>query len=80
MHATIPASADSGGIRPLSGKEYRQLRDLIHHEAGIFLSPVKKPLIVGRLSKQALMNRVRSAVPRCTRTPPWPSRERAGRC
>jgi chemotaxis protein methyltransferase CheR len=37
---------------PISEAEFVLLRDLIHREAGIFLSPVKKALLVGRLSRR----------------------------
>ncbi len=60
MPQTTPASPDNGGIRPLSEKEYAQLRDFVHREAGIFLSPVKKALIVGRLSKRLRALGIRS--------------------
>ena len=38
--------------RPLSGAEFRLFQDLIHREAGIFLSESKKALLVGRLSRR----------------------------
>jgi chemotaxis protein methyltransferase CheR len=38
--------------RGLSGAEFRLFQDLIHREAGIFLSESKKALLVGRLSRR----------------------------
>ncbi len=40
------------GVRPLSDKEFRLFQELILKEAGIFLSEVKKALLVGRLAKR----------------------------
>lgn len=37
------------GIRPLSAEEFALFQELIEKEAGIWLSPVKKSLITGRL-------------------------------
>ncbi len=52
MAPKLKAVPLDGGIRPLSGTQYRQYRDLVHGEAGIFLSPVKKALIAGRLARR----------------------------
>ena len=40
------------GIRPLSDREFKLFQALIYEEAGIFLSEVKKALLVGRLSRR----------------------------
>lgn len=40
------------GIRPLTDREFRLFQSLIHKEAGIYLSDVKKALLVGRLSRR----------------------------
>lgn len=40
------------GIRPLNDREFKLFQALIHKEAGIFLSEVKKALLVGRLSRR----------------------------
>ncbi len=37
---------------PVSDREFRQFQDLIHREAGIWLAPVKKALLVGRLARR----------------------------
>jgi chemotaxis protein methyltransferase CheR len=39
-------------IQPITDMEFSLLQALIYREAGIFLSPVKKALLVGRLSKR----------------------------
>jgi chemotaxis protein methyltransferase CheR len=39
-------------IQPISEKEFALFQTLIHREAGIYLSPVKKALVEGRLSKR----------------------------
>jgi chemotaxis protein methyltransferase CheR len=40
------------GIRPLTDREFKLFQSLIHQEAGIYLSEVKKALLVGRLSRR----------------------------
>jgi chemotaxis protein methyltransferase CheR len=40
------------GIRPLTDREFKLFQSLIHKEAGIYLSEVKKALLVGRLSRR----------------------------
>ncbi|HXH62573.1 MAG TPA: CheR family methyltransferase, partial [Gemmatimonadales bacterium] len=40
------------GIRPLSDREFKLFQELIYDEAGIYLSEVKKALLVGRLSRR----------------------------
>jgi len=40
------------GIRPLNDREFKLFQALIHKEAGIYLSEVKKALLVGRLSRR----------------------------
>jgi chemotaxis protein methyltransferase CheR len=40
------------GLPPLSDAEFREFRDLVHREAGIFLGPSKKALLVGRLGRR----------------------------
>ena len=40
------------GIRPLTDREFKLFQGLIHREAGIYLSEVKKALLVGRLSRR----------------------------
>ena len=40
------------GIRPLTEREFKLFQSLIHKEAGIYLSEVKKALLVGRLSRR----------------------------
>lgn len=44
-------AADGGGIRPLTEQEFALFQALIHREAGIYLSEMKKSLLVGRLSR-----------------------------
>jgi chemotaxis protein methyltransferase CheR len=39
-------------IRPLTDREFTLFQTLIHREAGIYLAPVKKPLLVRRLSSR----------------------------
>ena len=39
-------------IRPISDKEFALFQALIHREAGIYLTPVKKVLLEGRLSRR----------------------------
>ena len=52
MASTDRVAPVGGGIRALSGREYRQYRDLVGRETGIFLSPAKKALIAGRLARR----------------------------
>lgn len=40
------------GVRPLTDREFKLFQSLIHKEAGIYLSEVKKALLVGRLSRR----------------------------
>lgn len=40
------------GVRPLTDREFKLFQGLIHREAGIYLSEVKKALLVGRLSRR----------------------------
>lgn len=40
------------GLRPISDREYRLFQQLIYQEAGIFLSDVKRALLVGRLGRR----------------------------
>ncbi|HEY3445425.1 MAG TPA: protein-glutamate O-methyltransferase CheR [Myxococcales bacterium] len=40
------------GLRPLTAKEFRLFQELIQKSAGIFLSEVKKALLVGRLARR----------------------------
>lgn len=40
------------GLMPISDREYRLFQQLIYQEAGIFLSDVKRALLVGRLGKR----------------------------
>ena len=40
------------GIQPITDKEFALFQALIYKEAGIYLTPVKKTLLVGRLSKR----------------------------
>jgi len=48
-----PAGLSAGpGIRPLSDREFRLFQALIYETAGIYLSEVKKALLVGRLSRR----------------------------
>lgn len=42
----------NGGSRALSSTEFRLFQDMIHREAGIFLSESKRALLVGRLSRR----------------------------
>lgn len=39
-------------VRPLTEREFRQFQAWIHREAGIYLSEVKQPLLVGRLTRR----------------------------
>ena len=39
-------------IRPITEREFTLFQTLIHREAGIYLAPAKKALLVGRLSKR----------------------------
>jgi chemotaxis protein methyltransferase CheR len=39
-------------IRPITEREFTLFQSLIHREAGIYLAPAKKALLVGRLSKR----------------------------
>jgi chemotaxis protein methyltransferase CheR len=49
---TEPAVRVVGEPRPLRDSEFRRLQGLILAETGIFLGPVKKPLIVHRLGRR----------------------------
>ena len=49
----ISASLDTDqSIRPITDKEFSLFQTLIHQVAGIYLCPVKKALLVGRLNKR----------------------------
>ena len=39
-------------IRPLTSREFRRFQQLIHSQSGIYLSDVKKALVVGRLTRR----------------------------
>lgn len=41
-----------GAVHSLTDKEFRLFQSLIHREAGIYLSPVKKALLAGRLGRR----------------------------
>ena len=49
---TVCAADAPQGIRPLSDREFKLFQQLIHDEAGIYLSDVKKALLIGRLSRR----------------------------
>lgn len=49
---TAPASAEGSSLPRISGKEFALFQGLIHREAGIYLSEIKKALVVGRLSRR----------------------------
>jgi chemotaxis protein methyltransferase CheR len=49
-----------GALPRLRGREFSLLRDLIHKEAGIYLSEAKRALVVGRLSRRLRELRLRS--------------------
>jgi chemotaxis protein methyltransferase CheR len=49
---TVAATLAEGGLRPLSESEFAAFQTLIHREAGIFLSEMKKALLVGRLGRR----------------------------
>ena len=38
------------GLRPITDREFRQFQDLVYHQAGIFLGPHKKQLLMSRLA------------------------------
>lgn len=40
------------GIKPITEREFRLFQELIYREAGIHLAPVKRALLVGRLSRR----------------------------
>ncbi len=46
------ATAEPSGATTISRTEFRLLRDLIFAETGIHLSPIKRALLVGRLSRR----------------------------
>ncbi len=50
----LPPSPVEGDerIRPITDREFALFQGLIHRDAGIFLAPAKKALLVGRLSKR----------------------------
>jgi chemotaxis protein methyltransferase CheR len=45
-------SQEEVGIRPITDREFSLFRELIYKEAGIYLSPIKKPLLMGRLTRR----------------------------
>jgi len=49
---TPTAGVAEAGSRTLSPTEFRLFQDMIHREAGIFLSESKRALLVGRLSRR----------------------------
>jgi chemotaxis protein methyltransferase CheR len=51
MEAFVEA-AGAAALRPLTQREFASFQTLIQREAGIFLSEVKKALLVGRLTKR----------------------------
>ena len=52
MIAAAATARAEGGLLPLSESEFVAFQTLIHREAGIFLSEVKKSLLVGRLARR----------------------------
>lgn len=46
------SSLTDRGIRPITDREFALFQELIQREAGIHLTPAKKPLLVGRLSRR----------------------------
>lgn len=49
---SFPESPHSAEGLPLTDREFEQFREFIYRNAGIALSPAKKALVVGRLSKR----------------------------
>src|SRR5919107_4454962 len=49
---TTPVRASAWSIAPLTEREYKLFRTLVHREAGIELGPAKRELLVGRLSRR----------------------------
>lgn len=47
-----PGEAPISSLRTVSDAEFAQFQALVHREAGIWLSPVKKALLAGRLAKR----------------------------
>jgi chemotaxis protein methyltransferase CheR len=47
-----PTYATAWAITPLTEREYRMFRSLVHREAGIELGPAKRELLIGRLSRR----------------------------
>lgn len=45
-------SAWEKSVRPISDREFALFQSLIHRETGIYLSPVKKGLLMGRLTRR----------------------------
>jgi chemotaxis protein methyltransferase CheR len=52
--ATLPAGEESGGAvsRLIGDRDFARFQALIQREAGIWLSPIKKALLVGRLARR----------------------------
>ncbi len=50
--ATRPAGEQGGLLRLIDDRDFLRFQALVQREAGIFLSPVKKALLVGRLAKR----------------------------
>lgn len=48
----VQGELPESGVLPITDREYRLFQQLIYNEAGIFLSDVKRALLVGRLSKR----------------------------
>jgi len=53
--STVDVLRRETGVRGLTDREFRQLRELIFREAGIYLSDAKKALLLGRLSRRLSM-------------------------
>ena len=47
----IPAR-EQIGIRPITDREFTLFQELIYKEAGIYLAPVKRSLLEGRLARR----------------------------
>ncbi len=60
LRSNIDPSATTAEVRPLNEDEFRLFQRLIHQEAGIFLGPSKKELLVARLRRRLRARGVRS--------------------
>jgi chemotaxis protein methyltransferase CheR len=61
VRKTLPLASPFEPVpRAITGREFHRFQELIYREAGIWLSPAKTPLLVGRLAKRLRQHGLKS--------------------